>query len=149
MAKFRISDVYKSVVRHVMDCVEDMRARGISADIAYYAFDSRGDRAELETTDLLGVAGWTFDENRGLWTVRCGINISTINDENLFREIEIVDALHEWFGEDCSIPMRDGDSGEELTNLVVRNFEMLPPLQSEKRNYRPIGLELLRAAAYE
>lgn len=141
---YRISDIYKSLVRHVMDAVEDIKLAGISADLTYFAFDSRGEQAELEQTDLLGLAGWAFDENRGLWMIRCGINISTLNDENLFREMEIIDALHDRFGEDSTVPLRNGDTGEEYTTLVVRHFEMLPPLQSEKRNYRPIGLELLR-----
>lgn len=143
---FKISHIYKSVVRHVMDAVDNIRTDGLSADLQYFAFDTRGEKAELEHTDLLGVAGWAFDENKGLWLIRCGLNISTINDENLFREMDIIDSLHDYFGEECSIPMRDGDTGEEYTQLVVNHFEMMPPLQSEKRNYRPIGLELLRTS---
>lgn len=143
---FKISFIYKSVIRHLMDAVDDMRANGVSVDLTYFAFDTRGEKAEMEDTDLLGLAGWSFDENRGLWLIRCGINISTINDENLFREMEIIDALHDYFGETNTIPMRDGDTGEEFTQLVVSHFEMMPPLQSEKRNYRPIGLELLRTS---
>lgn len=143
---FKISSVYKSLVRHVVDTVDTIKLEGISPDLTYYAFDSRGEQAELETVDLIGLAGWSFNENRGLWVIRAGINISTINDENLMREIEIIDALHDVFGEDCVIPLRDPVTGNEYTQLVVKEFELMPASYSEKRNYRPIGLELLRTS---
>lgn len=143
---FQISSIYKSLVRHVMDAVDGIRDAGISPDLSYYAFDSRGEQAELETVDLIGLAGWSFNENRGLWLIRAGINISTLNDENLFREIAIIDAIHDAFGEDCTVPMRHPETGEEYTQLVVKEFELMPASYSEKRNYRPIGLELLRTS---
>jgi hypothetical protein len=53
--------------------------------------------------------------------------------------------IHELWGEECVVPMRD-DQGDEYTQLVVGEFEILAAGQSEKRNYRPIGLTLLRTA---
>ena len=143
---YRLSSIYKSLIRHVRDMIDDIRDSGVSPGLKYYAFDSRGEEAEVENDDLVGLAGWTFDENRGLWLIRCGINVSTIFDRNLLREIEIVDKIHDWFGEDQIVPLRDPDTGEEYTQLVVKHFEMAPTLQSEKRNYRPVSLELLRTS---
>jgi hypothetical protein len=143
---FQISSIYKSLVRHIQDTIENIQTSGVSPDLTYHAFDSRGEDAELVSNDLIGLAGWAFEENGGLWEIRAGITISTINDENLFREIEIVDAIHDMFGEDCTIPMRDPRTGEEYTQLVVTEFEMMPAGQSEKRNYRPIGLSLRRTS---
>lgn len=140
---FSISAIYKSLVRHVLDTVEDVRDQGI-AELEYWAWDSRGDENEPEAKDLIGIAGWTFTENGGLWVIHAGITISTINDENLFREAEIIDAIHNRFGEECLIPMRDPQTGQEYTQLVVKGFEMLPSGNSSKRNYRPIGLQLRR-----
>lgn len=143
---FQISGVYKSLVRHLMDTIDVIKSGGASSDLSYFAFDSRGEAAELEATDLIGLAGWSFNENGGLWEIHAGFTISTINDENLFREIAIVDAIHDAFGEDCVIPMRDPTTGQEYTQLVVTEFEMMPAGQSEKRNYRPIGLTLRRTS---
>jgi hypothetical protein len=143
---FQISAIYKSLVRHVVDCADEIKARGISPDLSYHAFDSRGEEAELATNDLIGLAGWSFNENKGLWLIHAGITVSTINDENLFREIAIVDLIHDFFGEESLVPMRDPETGEEYTQLVVKEFEMMPAGQSEKRNYRPIGLELKRTS---
>jgi len=142
---FRISNVGKSLMRHLMDTIDAVKAADVSPGLEYYAWDSRSDEAELSEVDLIGLAGWTFKENRGLWDVYAGITISTINDENLFREMAIIDAVHDMFGDDCVIPMRD-DNGDEYTQLVVHEFEMLPAGNSEKRNYRPIGLQLKRTS---
>lgn len=143
MSSFKISNIGKSLMRHVMDTVDHIRENSIAPSLEYYAWDSRGDEAELEPADLIGLAGWTFKENQGLWEIHCGLTLSTLNDENLFREMAIIDSIHDFFGEDCKIPMR-GDDGEEYTQLVVTEFEMLPAGHSEKRNYRPIGVTLRR-----
>lgn len=142
---FKVSNVYKSLVRHLIDTIDEIKASGVSPDLTYYAWDSRGDDSELPSCDLIGLAGWTFTENRGLWQVSCGMTISTYNDENLFREIEIVDEIHERWGELCVIPLRD-DAGSEFSQLMVQEFEMLPAGLSERRNFRPIGLTLMRTA---
>lgn len=139
----RISNIYKSLVRHLVDTIQIIESKGISTNIAYYDWDSRGDESELPVKDLIGLSGWTFREDRGLWVIHAGITISTINDDNLIREIALVDEIHEMWGEQCVIPLRD-NTGAECTQLVVDEFEMLPSGQSEKRNYRPIGLALMR-----
>lgn len=141
---FRVSNIYKSILRHLNDTIDAIRQE-VSPGVAYYAWDSRNDEAQLLETDLIGLAGWTFQENRGLWLIHAGITISTVNDENLFREQAIVDAIHDAFGEESLIPMRD-DTGAEYTQLVVKEFSMLSAGMSEKRNYRPIGLELKRTS---
>lgn len=143
---FKVSNIYKSLVRHCVDTVQSIRDNGVSVNVEYYAWDSRGDDAEMVAADLLGLAGWTFKENGGLWEVYVGLTVSTINDENLLREAAIIDAIHELWGEESVVPMRD-DDGDAYSMLVVKEFEMLPAGQSEKRNYRPIGLSLKRTSS--
>lgn len=143
---FRISNIYKSLVRHMVDTVQSIEQKGISTGIRYHDWDSRGDESELPPVDLIGLAGWTFREDRGLWVINAGITISTINDDNLFREIALIDEIHDIWGEQCVIPLRD-DAGYEASQLMVDEFELLPSGQSEKRNYRPIGLTLMRTNA--
>lgn len=142
---FKISNIYASLLKHLVASIDKAVADGVSADLQYYAWDSRGDAAELPETDLIGLAGWSFGENRGLWEIHCGITISTLSDENLFREVALVDVIHELWGEEAIIPMLD-DDGNEYTQLVVKEFDMLAAGQSEKRNFRPIGLTLRRTS---
>lgn len=143
--EFKISNVGRSLMRVVMDVIDDCKASGVSPDLTYYAWDSRGDEAELPTEDLIGLGGWTFKENSGLWQVFMGITLSTYNDENLFREMQIIDAIHDRLGENLTLPLFD-DDGNEYTQLVVIEFDMMAAGYSEKRNFRPIALELKRTA---
>jgi hypothetical protein len=140
---FKISNIYKSLVRHLVDTIET--TTDVSSDLQYFSWDAADDIAELPTTDLIGLAGWTFSENRGLWEIHCGITLSTINDENLLREIELVDKIHDMWGEENPVPLRD-DDGNEIAQLIVKEFDLLPAGKSEKRNYRPIGLTLRRTS---
>lgn len=141
---FRISNIYKSLVRQITDDVERAKA-GVSPDLQYHSWDTRAEEAELPPTDLVGLAGWTFDEDRGLWTVHCGITISTINDQHMLREIDLIDLFHDSWGEQRTIPLYD-DAGTEAGQLMVDHFEILVAGYSEKRNYRPLGMTLRRTA---
>lgn len=143
---FQLSSIYRSLLRRVVETIDDVRDQGISSTLTYYAWDSRNDQAELEAMDLLGLAGWTFRENKGLWMIHAGLTLSTLNDENLVREVAIMDVIHNRWGENASIPLYDIDEGTVYTNLVVSEFEVMPAGTSEKRNFRPIGLELKRTA---
>jgi hypothetical protein len=141
---FDLESLYKSLIRSVMDVVDDCHQLGIAPGLQYYAWDSRAEVSTPPSVDLIGLAGWTFRENHGLWIVHAGITISTFNDENLFREIKIIDALHNRWGDQLDIPMLDKDTGEEYTHLKVVEFEIMPLTNAEKRNFRPIGMQLVR-----
>lgn len=140
--QFNLSDIYKSLVRHLNDTLDDAKEK-VSTEVAYYAFDSRGDISEMEVRDLVGLGGWTFKEDNGLWIVHVGITVSTLNDEHLFREMDIVDTIHDFWGEGKTVRLLN-TLGDEVGQLVVSDFEMMAAGTSEKRNFRPIGIELLR-----
>lgn len=143
---FDLESLYKSLLRHTTETIDRVKTQGISQDIEYYSWDSRGEVSEMDRGDLIGIAGWSFKENGGLWEVRCGLTISTYNDTNLFRELQILNIVHDMWGEGVEIPMINKITGEPFSSMVVSDFDMLPAGQAEKRNYRPVGLELLRTA---
>lgn len=143
---FKISNIYKSLVRHAVDTIESIKDQGVSPLMQYHSWDARGEENELPSVDLIGLAGWTFREDGGLWVINCGVTVSTINDDNLFREALILDIIHDFWGEAITIPLRD-DNGNEYTQLRVEDFEIMPAGQSEKRNYRPVGLGLQRTGS--
>lgn len=145
---FDLESLYKSLIRHVQATITAVKAEGISTNLAYYAWDSRGEVSEADHTDLIGLAGWSFKENGGLWEVRSGLTLSTYNDVNLFREIKIMNVIHNFWGEGAKVPMVDKDTGVEFTQMVVSDFDMLPGGGgAEQRNYRPVGIELLRTSS--
>lgn len=145
MSAFDLESLYKSLVRHVQNTIKVVKLQSISPSLEYYAWDSRGEVQETATSDLIGIAGWSFKENGGLWEIRSGLTLSTYNDVNLFREVKILNVIHDMWGEQCKVPMVDKVTGVEFTQLVVVDFDMLPGGGSaEQRNYRPIGIDLLR-----
>ena len=141
---FDLESLYKSILRHVQDTIEAIIEAEISDDLQYYSWDSRGEIQEIPSTDLIGLAGWSFRENGGLWEVRSGLTLSTLNDENLFREIKMMNIIHDMWGEGNKVKMLDKNTGEQFSEMVVSDFDMMPAGTAEKRNYRPIGIELLR-----
>ncbi len=123
---FDLESLYKSLVRYTQRGVKSILQAGFSTDLAYYSWDSRGEVAELDRRDLIGLAGWSFRENGGLWEVRSGLTLSTYNDENLLREIKMLNILHDMWGEGSKVPMVDKNTGIEFTELVVSDFDMMP-----------------------
>lgn len=93
---------------------------------------------------LLGVNGFSFDENNGMWLIRSGLTLSTVDDANLFIEADMLDMIHERFGERKKIFLRNPDSGDVINELMTAHFEIMPMGQTTARNYRSVGIELLR-----
>ncbi|WP_037500735.1 hypothetical protein [Sphingomonas jaspsi] len=141
------STLYKSVLRAVNELVKDIQSTVPGqADLQYWAWESRMDEDKMPRVPLLGVNGFSFEENSGLWLVRFGLTISTVDDANLLEEADIIDMIHSRFGEKRKIALVEEIAGEvEQTNeLVCVHCEVLPMGQTQVRNYRSIGVEVLR-----
>lgn len=138
-----ISRIYKSLVRHVSDLIEDLNANS-DYGIAYHAWETRGEEDKLPTATLMGVDGFNFEENGGLWVIRFSISLSSYQDALLLKEFEILDGIYDWFGEKKKVPLRDMETGDEDSLLVSTGFEIAPMAQTMLRNYRTISVELKR-----
>lgn len=142
-----ISRIYKSIIRSTADMIEEINASEIYGEVAYHDWESRGDENTLPSKTLIGLDGFSFDENRGLWLIRYALAISSYRDYNLLNEIEMIDVIHDHFGQGKKVALRNVVDGEEESELVCTEFQMLPMAQSEIRNYRTIGIELKRTGA--
>lgn len=146
---YSLSSIYKSLIAKIQQIVQDVHAAGISENLQYHAFDSRGDITELPATDLIGLVDWTYAENGGLSTVSTGILLSTRDDVNLFKEVAIMDIIRNHCvkapGNFNTWQIYD-DNGEAYTMFQVSDFEVLPSGRSETRNTRHIGIELMKTA---
>lgn len=139
-----IEPVYKSIIRKVTDLIETINGEGHFRTLMWHNFEDRNDEAELPRETLVGLDGFSFDENKGLWIIRVALAISSYNDINLLEEIELIDRIHRDFGEGNKVALLDMGSGDEANELVITTFSMLPMGQSEVRNYRTIGLQIMR-----
>jgi hypothetical protein len=146
---YSLSSIYKSIIAEIQSIVEEVNSQGISDDLEYHAWDSRGDISELPNSDLIGLVDWTYAENGGLSTVSAGVMLSTRNDINLFKEVAILDVIRNHCvkkpGEYHTWKIYDND-GEHYTWFQVSDFEVLPSGRSETRNTRHVGIELMKAA---
>lgn len=138
------STIYKSVVRATTDLVEKIGSTVPGIEIRYWAWEDRSDEDQLPRQTLLGVNGFAFDENRGLWIIRFGITLSTVDDANLLLEADLIDMIRDVFGEDQKIGLRDPDTGEIFNELVSVDCKVMPMGQTQLRNYRSIGVEMRR-----
>lgn len=140
-----LTPIYKSLVRHVTDLIDDLNASG-DYGIQYHAWETRGEEDSLPKTTLMGLDGFQFEENTGLWVIRCSITVSSYQDATLFKEFEVLDGIFDWFGEKKKVPLRDMDTGDEESQLVVTAFEVAPMAQTLLRNYRTVPIELKRTS---
>jgi hypothetical protein len=140
-----ISPIYKSIIRAIMDMIDDFNNMALVAPaIEYHNWEERALEDNLPSTTLIGTDGFSFDENKGLWIIRFAMGVSSFRDMNLLNEIDLLDHVHQRFHEGAKIALRDVTDGEEVSELLVSDFKLLPMSQSELRNYRTIGLELTR-----
>lgn len=140
-----IEPVYKSIIRSVVDAIEEINTFGlVEPDVEYHNWEERNNEENLPATTLIGTDGFSFDENDGLWLVRYALAISSYKDANLLNEIKIIDYLQQRFGKGNKVKLLEMTDGEEVNELVVSDFKVLPMGQSEMRNYRTIGIELAR-----
>jgi hypothetical protein len=138
------STLYKSVVRATSDLIKEIEATTGDLSLKYWDWENRSDEDKLPRVPLLGVNGFSFDENGGLWLVRFGLTLSTIDDDHLLKEADMIDAIHAKFGEGNKVAMRDPTSGTVINELVVAAFEVAPMGQTQMRNYRSVAVEILR-----
>lgn len=143
-----VAPVYKSIVRATSDMIEELNATGTFPQIIYQDWESRGDESNLPKQTLLGIDGFAFKENSGLWQISFALGLSSFKDANLLIEIEILDWLQRKVGEKKKIKLLDINDGTQVSELVVTDFTILPMSQSEMRNYRTIGMELKRTENY-
>lgn len=140
-----IPPVYKSIVRAITDTIEWINTKGLyPQQVGFHNWEERTPETQLPQTTLIGVDGFGFDENEGRWIIRFALAVSSYRDINLLTEIELIGLLEEKFGEGEKINLLRLSDGAIASELVSAAFKVMPMAQSEQRNYRTIGVELLR-----
>lgn len=148
--RFDLPTVYATLVSKVQEIIESVQESGISPGMQYMAWDSRQEVNELPNLDLIGVADWTWSENDDHRpSIEFSIILSVVNDANLFREVEILNAIrdacvHKERPEYLAWLVRDANN-EGFSWLQVTDFTIMPSGQSEARTVRTVGISLKRA----
>jgi hypothetical protein len=140
-----IPQIYKSIIRNSMELVSLIGATTGNQDIQFHNWEARGEENDLPRCTLLGPDGFTFEENGGLWVVRYGLTLSVVNDVNLLDETEILGLIHDRTGERSKLRLLDELTGDEVSEMYCTAWQLAAMASSPNRNYRSIGIELLRA----
>lgn len=151
-SRFDLPAVYATLVSKVQEIIESIKDQGVSPDMDYMAWDSRGDITELPNRDLMGVADWTWSENEDhLPDIEFAILVSVVHDRNLFREVEILNEIRKACVLDVGRrteykvwTVRD-EEGNPFSQLQVTDFSIMPSGESEARSVRQVGISLKRA----
>lgn len=140
-----ISIIGKSLVRRCNDLLDEISST-TGHQVEYWSWETRADEDKLPKKTLIGLDNFMFSEDDGLWVVRCAIGLSTYQDFNLHKELEILDPIYDALHIGERVALRDPLSGAEFDQLVVTDFEITPMVQSMLRNYRTVNLELKRTS---
>lgn len=147
---YSIESIYTSAIFRITQLIEEIKDNNLSENMAYYAWDSRGQETELPNTDLIGIMGWSYAENEGLPVIQIGLMISLVLDQNQFREVRILDVVRNAFvglsGDYKTMALIDTASEQEYAVLQLSDFEIMPAGRSEIRSTRNIGLEFIRTS---
>lgn len=141
-----LSSIYKSIIRNTVDLISEINTTMPVEAVTYHDWESRFDENKLPNNTLLGIDGFTWEENRGLWTTRYGLALSSYRDANLLNEIEILDIIHSRTGEKKKVNILNPTTGALVTEMAVTAWHLAPMAQSEMRNYRTVSIELMRTS---
>jgi hypothetical protein len=140
-----IPAIYKSIVRATTELIEAVNASPLyPTPVQYHNWEERTPETELPMATLIGVDGFSFDENEGRWVIRYSLAVSSFRDVNLLTEVDLIAQMHDRFGEGKKVDLLVLSDGSVGSELVVSAFKMMPMSQSEQRNYRVLAVELLR-----
>lgn len=130
--------VYRSMLRFCTDFVAVS-----TVPLAYWSWDATDDLAELPSSNLFGLSGWSYRDDHAQLTVSCGLTLSSYNDLNLMNETSVMDALHQKTGLGDKWPIYDLTTGQPINEMAVSSFEIMPGGKATLRNFRSAAVELL------
>lgn len=139
-----ISSLYASLQRKVVDILEEIKVTSGHQSMSYWSWENRADENELPKQTLIGLSGFEFQENQGLWIIRAAVGLSPWQDRNLTDQVRMLDTIYDHLGQGKKVDLLHAETGELISELVVSDFHIAPTTTTEFRNYRVASFELLR-----
>jgi hypothetical protein len=114
----------KSLMRHVVD-----QFALCPSPLAYVDFDAHGDLTQLPAGDVAGLHSFSLSTHQGYYEATWAVNVSTIDDENLFRLVETMDVFYDAFNPEGVIPLYDPVTAQKVGGLVIYYGTQAFPLE--------------------
>lgn len=111
---------------HNFSLIRFIKQLGLSSSAAlgyaqpvFVNLDAHAQLNELPKVDLLGMMGYAMHYNGKLLTVHVGVFVSTYNDPDLIRHIELMDAVSDALAPEKQVPVFNVD---DPSNLVPASW---------------------------
>ena len=134
-------DILASIWRNVREGIDELEGRGIASPI-FINFDNHGNIHELPNQDLVGPGGFTLSTEQGLVRGFFSLGVGTVNDDGMFRHIDMIDFFFRRYSPQARIPVYDLETSQELGVLIVKEMDALPVLRTEVRGLQYIQVAL-------
>lgn len=109
-----VKSLHSSMLRFISDFA-------VEHDLAIVNMDAHADESTLPSKDFIAMSGLSWDVDDELLSVNIMFGISTLEDSNLFRLIDLFGDLFEKVLPTSRINAYSADTGEKVGDFVVRN----------------------------
>jgi hypothetical protein len=114
-----------------------------SPSLEVFKWDAAADHTSLPERDLIGPFKYIAQNTGGMLVVSAQIVVSTVNDTNLFRMDEIVNAAFKMFAPEKRINLIDAASGTPFGFLISSDETTVLPIErAGSRPVKSIAIEL-------
>jgi hypothetical protein len=134
-----MKNIYASLTSFTQDFIA-----GRPHPATFVDFDNHAEEVTLPDGDLIGLRGLSVDTSGTTMTIMVMFCVSTVDDTNLFRHRDIVDALFTKLLPTKSLSFLDADNGVALGYLKVADgTQVLPIAKATTRSIQQIAVSLL------
>lgn len=129
-----ILNYHASLIKFCQDQIALASTSGISTDLAFINLDAQANITELPATDLLGLAAFAVDADRGTDVVHVAFGVLMYQDTNMFRHMALVDQIFRRLTNDTPLDLYRSTDSEKIGWMVTLvGTSVLPVTRAETR----------------
>lgn len=135
--------LYKNIISSLLKFITDFQAANLPAS-TFFNWDAHAQADLMPEGDLIGPAGCGMaHEERGIHVV-FSFGVSTSNDINLFRMVDVMSQLYGALKPQTTLPVYDTDTQEVVSWMVVRTpVSLMPATKAQIRSVQFINATAL------
>lgn len=138
---------WRSVLASFQQCVNEMKAKGISTDLEVVNLDDHADIFSLPQKDIITLNGFNSYMDEKTVSFAWFIGVSTLEDANNHRLAKIISYLYARFAPGKAIKVVD-DNLQEVSKLITTNNTQVIAMSRERnRSIQMISVDAKSTSA--
>lgn len=121
-------NLYSSIIKVTQDIITSIRNEGISDTLQFFNWDASVEEKTIPKTDLLGIRHFNIWSESGILHMGAGFGVSTYEDANLFRHVQILARVFDAFQSSKSYPLVEAIAGTKIGFMKVMAGTRVPPI---------------------